>query len=71
MISKITRKFFSNSQKAARFTTEDLHSNKDLDFMVSSDFCRVDVGLIIKRFPIFLDMHPKELDNIKEKHLIR
>ena len=42
----------------------EINTNKMLDFVVSSDFKRVDIGIILQRVPIFYDITKKELDKI-------
>lgn len=58
MIKKLKKLFGS-----AQYTMKDLKTNKSLDFVISRDFYRVDVGLIIQRKPIFWNVTQKEIEN--------
>lgn len=49
-------------------TLKDLKSEPLMDFVVSSDFYRIDVGMIIYRRPIFLYLTDMEVESIKRTH---
>lgn len=51
-------------------TLQDLGKNEKLNFVVSSDFYRVDVGVILCRRPIFFDMEDYEYEKIKWQYKI-
>ena len=41
---------------------KDLKSKKELDFIVTSDFYRVDMGIILRRHPVIWNIKQKELE---------
>lgn len=62
MLSKIHRRYISLAKKALLPN----QANKDsADYVVSSDFYRVDIGLLISRPPLHLRMQPIEWENMK------
>lgn len=50
---------------------KDLKAEPLLDFVVTSDFYRVDVGLIITRRPIFFDLEDPEVEFIRRTHQLK
>lgn len=49
----------------------DLKANPLLNFVVTSDFYRVDVGVILCRRPIFFDLEEPEFEQISREHALR
>lgn len=52
----------------ARITAKDLKMNPELDYLITKDLYRVDVGLIISRKPIFWNISDEELESLKKTH---
>ena len=58
MLLKNIKKFFS--------LVQEINTNKLLDFVVTSDFKRLDISVILQRVPIFYEITEKELEKIKK-----
>lgn len=56
------------STAAARITAKDLKTKPELDFVITRDLYRVDLGLIISRRPIFWNISDAELESMKHTH---
>jgi hypothetical protein len=67
-MNTVIRRFTSKGQG---LTLNHLKSEPLLDFVVSSDFYRIDVGLIICRRPIFLHLEDPEIESIKRTHQLK
>lgn len=52
-------------------TLEDLARNKRLDFLVTSDFHRVDLAFVIRRKPVYLPMEDLDFENVELEHKMR
>lgn len=50
---------------------DDLATNPRVDFVVTKDFYRVDVGFITFRKPIFFQMHDLDYENVKREHAFK
>ena len=67
MLLKLLRKFST----IPSITLKDLGSNPQLNFVVTSDFYRADIGVILCRRPIFFDLSEAEFDKIKREHILK
>lgn len=52
----------------ARVTAKDLKTNPDFDYMITKDFYRVDIGLIISRRPLYWNISDEEIECLKKTH---
>lgn len=68
---RLTRLVSRHAVTESAVTLHDIAHNKRLDFLVTSDFYRVDIGLVIRRKPIFLTVDEIEIKNIKLEHKLR
>ena len=56
------------SSVIAQPSLHDLKTKPEFNFVLTSDFYRVDIGLIICRRPVFLSLDPIEVEKIKKDH---
>lgn len=69
MIKK-SKKFFCLRTKDSGITIDDLKSNKLVDFVLTQDFYRADVGMIIQRKPIFWNYSEKEWKSLEAEQVM-
>lgn len=67
MLLKLLRKLGTSPQ----ITLKDLGTNPQLNFVVTSDFYRADIGVILCRRPIFYDISETEFEKIKREHILK
>lgn len=60
------RRLFASA--APKVQMADLKTNPKLNFVVTSDFHRIDVGVILCRRPIFFDLEEPEFEQISREH---
>ena len=68
MFTIFARKFTTAIPK---ITLKDLGTNPNLNFVVTNDFFRIDIGLMICRRPIFYDMDEIEFEKMKQEHKLK
>jgi len=56
------------SAVAPRIGAKELKTNPELDYVITRDLYRVDVGLVISRRPIYWNLSDVELDSLKQTH---
>jgi hypothetical protein len=64
------KQFKRFATSVVRITKEDLGKAPELDFVVTSDFHRVDIGLIVCRRPIFWALDEIEVSKLEKEHNI-